>query len=209
MKDNKKSVQEMLNDLHNLPEPLESYKTQGKTVVVVKNIFYYMRRALIGLIVVFIFFSFVFGENLFAELGAGSLMLLIAVVINLFFNNSCSKEEYYDIEFKFFENYLLLYRNKRYYTPKVTRRDFYTYRNISKVEYDDRLGRLDIHGDLEAISYNYNKDGSLPKNPSKCNSVKNTYEILYLIHNEDIQTIINLFKKYTNCKIEYAHEECK
>ena len=188
---------------------LESYKTKGKTVIVVKNAYYYMKKAITGLIIALIVFSFIFGENLFAELGTSALMLLIAVVINLFFNNKTYEECNYDIEFNFFDNYLMIYRNKRYCTPKVTRRDFYTYRNISKVVYDYSLRRLDIHGDLEGISYNYNKDGTLPEKPSKLTNVKNTYEIIYMAYDQDVEDIIKLIKKYTRCEIVYINEEDK
>ena len=188
---------------------LESYKTKGKTVIVVKNAYYYMKKAIAGLIIVLIVFSFIFGENLFAELGTSTLMLLIAVVINLFFNTKTHEKTNYDIEFDFFDNYLMIYRNKKQCTPKVTRRDFFTYRCISKVEYDYRLKRLDIHGNLEGLSYNYNKDGTLPEKPSKITNVKNTYEAIYLVYDEDVDNIINLVKKYINCEIVYIHEEDK
>ena len=197
----------MLNDLHNLPEPLEKYKTQSKTWVSVKNVFYYIKKVITGLIIVLIVFSFIFGENLFAELGISTLMLLIAVVITSFYKSK--KEVYYDVELRFFDDFVVLYRNKIPYTPKVARREYLTYRNISKARYDYKIRRLDIYGTLEGLLYNYKKNGLLPAEPSKRINVSEAYDSIYTVKDEDINNIINLFKKYTNCKIEYAHEEYK
>ena len=51
--------------------------------------------------------------------------------------------------------------------------------------------------------------GTLPEKPSKITNVKNTYEAIYLVYDEDVDNIINLVKKYINCEIVYIHEEDK
>lgn len=71
-------------------------------------------------------------------------------------------------EIRFYDDYLVIYREKRYYSKKVSRMEYFKffYKDIHKVRYATKSHKLVIYGIVEGIFYKYNKDDTLPDEPA-------------------------------------------
>lgn len=71
-------------------------------------------------------------------------------------------------EIWFYEDYLIIYRERLYCSKTLSRRtyDKLFYKDISKCEYRMISGKIIFYGVTESIWYDYNTDGSLPQTPS-------------------------------------------
>ncbi|RDU37315.1 hypothetical protein DRW41_05540 [Neobacillus piezotolerans] len=118
--------------------------------------------------------SLIFQDNLFSELSWSSRILLIALAIGVSFAGG-NKRVASPFEIQFYDYYLIVYRDKYYYSKRVTRKELYKFlfKDITKCQYRRVTKRINIFGDVEAIWYNYNKDGSLPEKPTYHRMVKN------------------------------------
>ena len=113
--------------------------------------------------------SLIFQDNLFSEFSWTTKILLILLVVRFSFYSG--KKEYMPspMELQFYDDYLVLYLPRRYYSNRVTRKEILTmnYNEISKCVYKANSKRIQIYGDGKSIWYNYNKDGSLPEKPTE------------------------------------------
>ena len=73
------------------------------------------------------------------------------------------------MELHFYNDYLVLYLPKRYYSRKVTRKQINTmkYSEISKCVLKNKSNRIQIYGNGNSVWYNYKKDGSIPSKPTE------------------------------------------
>lgn len=73
------------------------------------------------------------------------------------------------MELQFYDDHLVLYLPKRYFSNRVTRKQIGTmkYSDITKCVYKTKSQRIHIYGDGHAVWYNYKKDGTLPVKPTK------------------------------------------
>ena len=71
-------------------------------------------------------------------------------------------------EIQFFDDYLIIYREKKYYSKNVIRKEYdkFFYKDIAKCQFRTETKQINIYGIIEGIRYNYNKDGSLPEKPN-------------------------------------------
>ncbi len=126
-----------------------------------------LKKAVWIIIALIIIGSLIFRENLFAELSLSAQILLITLVLVVIVAGG---EERVPSPFEiwFFDDYFVIYREKRYYDRKVTRKEYnkYYYKDISKVEYRKLTNRIQFEGIIESVWYNYNKDGTLPEKPT-------------------------------------------
>lgn len=150
------------------------------------------------IIAVIILGSFVFGDNLFSELSWTARMILIALAIGISFWRPKSKPVASPLEIRFYSDYLVVFREKRYYSRKVSRKEYnkFFYSDISKIEYDYRIKRLDFIGKIDAMWFNYNKDGSVPQNPSYHRIVDGGICYFY-VNGNDADTILKCLEEYT------------
>ena len=150
------------------------------------------------IIAVIILGSFVFGDNLFSELSWTARMILIALAIGISFWGPKSEPVASPLEIRFYSDYLVVFREKRYYSRKVTRKEYnkFFYSDISKIEYDYRIKRLDFIGKIDAMWFNYNKDGSIPQNPSYHRIVEGGICYFY-VNGNDADTILICLEEYT------------
>ena len=113
--------------------------------------------------------SILFQENLFSELSWTARIMLIVVAVGFGFYDG--KKEYCPspMELQFYDEYLVLYLPKRYYSKRVTRKQINTmkYADISKCAFKAKSNRIHIYGNGTSVWYNYKKDGSLPENPTE------------------------------------------
>lgn len=111
--------------------------------------------------------SIIFQDNLFTELSWTAQVLLIVIGIGILINGGNERVPS-PFEIRFYDDYLVVYRNKHYYSKKVQRREYnkFYYKDIEKIEYRKNTKRIQIEGTIEAIWYDYNKDGTLPEKPN-------------------------------------------
>lgn len=71
-------------------------------------------------------------------------------------------------EIRFYDEYLVVYREKRYYSKSVSRKEYdkFFYKDIKKCQYRTVTKRMNIYGIVEGTWFNYKKDGTLPTNPT-------------------------------------------
>lgn len=112
--------------------------------------------------------SVVFQDNLFAELSWTARCFLIILATGVLFARK--KEDVPSpMELQFFNDYLILYLPKRYYSKSVTRMEInkMMYREITKCVYKIKSERIQIYGNGTSICYNYDASGNLPKVPTQ------------------------------------------
>lgn len=133
----------------------------------VKDTNYKIKMAVLIIIGIIIVGSLIFQDNLFTELGWTARIILISLFIGTLFTGKTEKIKS-PIEIRFYDDYLIVYREKRYYSKKVSRMEYnkFYYKDITKCEYNAKLKRIDIVGKINATWYDYNKDGSIPQNPT-------------------------------------------
>lgn len=134
------------------------------------NIFKRIMKGFVWTIVgIIIIGSLLFEDNIFMGLPLTAKIMLIALVVLFGFYDG--KKEYAPspMELQFYDDHLVFYLPKRYYSKRVIRKQINTlvYSTITSCIYGAESKRIKIFGDGHTVWYNYRKDGSLPKNPSK------------------------------------------
>lgn len=71
-------------------------------------------------------------------------------------------------ELWFYDDYLILYRPKVYYSKNNIRQEWYkyNYKDIKKCEYRTKVKKINLYGVYMGVIRNYKKDGSLNPEPS-------------------------------------------
>lgn len=134
----------------------------------------------VGVLCIFIIIalgSFVFDDNLFFELSWVSRVLLITVAITVFFSMGKNEMVPSPMELRFYDDYMVIYRPKRYYNSRVTRMEYnkLMYNEITKCVYRERSQRMYIYGNVDATWFNYMSDGTIPKEPTYKRIVSGTF----------------------------------
>lgn len=165
-----------------------------------------LKLAVLIIIGIIILGSIVFGENLFKEMTLTSRILLISLFIGICFKGQGSHRVPSPMEVRFYEDYLIIYREKRYYSKKVSRKEFnkFFYKDISRCQYRTLSRRINIYGIMEGTWYDYNKDGSVPDNPTYNRVISNGLCYFYTIFANESDIISNI-EKY--CKIQIIRED--
>lgn len=141
---------------------LKFNETVRKTV---KDTNYKIKIAVIIIIAVIILGSIIFQDNLFSELSGTAKILLISLAIGVMFTGKTEKIKS-PIEIRFYDDHLIVYREKRYYSKKVSRKEYnnFFYKDITSCEYNLNVKRIDMVGKVDSTWYDYNKDGTAPQN---------------------------------------------
>ena len=96
---------------------------------------------------------------------------IFLIILAIGFGFYGGKKEYMPspMELQFFDDYLVLYLPKRYYSNKVTRKqiNMMKYSEISKCVFKIQSKRIQIYGNRKSEWYNYKKDGTLPSKPTE------------------------------------------
>lgn len=151
-----------------------------------------IKNAVIVIVAILIIGSFIFQDNLFSELSWTARILLICLAIGVMFTG---KKEEIDTpaELRFYNDYLVLFRPKKYYSKKVIRQEYFifNYNEITKVKFlsNSHSKRIHIYGNTHAIWYNFNSDGSLPATPTYDKSINDTLAYFTTFKNTDIDFI--------------------
>lgn len=128
---------------------------------------YILKKILWIIVAVLAVGSLVSGENLFSLLSLSTKCILIILVV-VVIRNGGSEQHPSPFELRFYDDYLILYREKSYYNRKISKMEYNKvfYAGIRECEFNETTKRVTIHGVVEGIWYNYKKDGTLPKEPS-------------------------------------------
>lgn len=108
------------------------------------------------------------------------------------------------IEMWFYDQYLVVYREKRYYDSKVLRKEYnkFFYSDISRIDYSSRLKRLNIVGKVDAAWFNYNKDGTVPNVPTYHKTVDGGICYFY-VYGNDSDNIISQLEKFSGKQVSF------
>ena len=118
---------------------------------------------IVGIIVVA---SILFQENIFMEMSVTPRFLLIGLVIWSFTGNN-SKWEPSEFEIRFYDEYLEIYREKRYTINNLYRKccDTIYYKDIKKCHFRKKTSQIIFFGYMKTCRYNYRTDGTLESTP--------------------------------------------
>lgn len=149
------------------------------------------RIAIWAIVSIIILLSFIVNENFFTEVLPPELTLIL---VPLYFWSVFTVDHIRvpsPFEIWFYDDYLIVYREKRYYNKKVSRKEYnkFFYNDISKVEYRTLSNRIQIYGTVEAIWYDYNKDGTLPEQPTYHRKVHDTFVYFYTTESSEVDFV--------------------
>lgn len=137
-------------------------KTQKKGLIILKT-------GVWLIVAVIVTGSFLFQDNLFSELSWTARILLIILAFGVSFLGR--KREYAPspMELQFFEDYLVLFLPKRYYSKRVTRMEInqMKYSEITKCVFKTRSQRIHLYGNGTSTWYNFKPDGTIPQTPTQ------------------------------------------
>ena len=115
---------------------------KGKRIAfdILKKLFLFV---IIGLIVC----SVIFGENMFAEMGFSGIVAIVFVA-GVLIKNGGHEDVPSPIELQFYDEYLIVYRPKRYLNKHETRKEFaqFYYKDITECEYAEKSKMIRIFG---------------------------------------------------------------
>lgn len=113
--------------------------------------------------------SLIFQDNLFSELSWTARVLLIVLALGVTFLGG--KKEYAPspMELQFFDDHLILYLPKRYYSKRVTRMEInqMKYSEITKCVFKTKSQRIHFYGNGTSTWYNYKADGTISQTPTQ------------------------------------------
>lgn len=154
-------------NMENNENPNYVLKFNETVLKTVKDINYKIKKAVMIIVGIIILASIIFQNNFFSDLNWITKIMLLSLVLGVMFTGKNEKIKS-PIEIKFYDDYLLVYREKRYYTDRVSRKEYnkFLYKDITECDYNNNTKRFDIIGKIEAIWYDYNKNGTIPNNPT-------------------------------------------
>lgn len=169
---------------------------------IVKDTNYKIKMAVLIIIGIIIIGSLIFQDNLFTELGWTSRIILISLFIGTLFTGKTEKIKS-PIEIRFYDDHLIVYREKRFYSNKVSRMEFnkFYYKDITKCDFSKNTKRLNIVGKIEAIWYDYNKDNSVPSNPTYHRNVDGGICYFYTDLEENLD-IVKEIEEHSTIKVK-------
>lgn len=146
--------------------------------------------------------SIIFRENLFMELNWSARILLLVLIAQTFLFRQKTSRQPSPIEIRFYEDYLVVYREKRYYDRKISRKEYnkFYYKDISKCQYRTGIKSITIYGAIEGIWYEYNKDGTLPEEPTYHRTTQEGMCYFYTTFANDID-IVSEIESHSTIKV--------
>lgn len=126
-----------------------------------------LRRAVLVILGIIVVGSLLLGDNLLGELSWPTRLLLLSLCIGVFATNRLEKAPS-AFELRFYDDYLIFFRDKHYYNRRVIRREFnkFFYKDIHRIHYRQNTKRMTIYGVVEAVWYDWSKDDTLPTEPT-------------------------------------------
>lgn len=126
----------------------------------------WMKKAVLVIAGIIVVASILFGENIFMEMSVTPRILLIGLVIWSFTGKE-SKWIPSEFEIRFYDEYLEVYREKRYTTKALYRKccDTIYYKDVKKCHFRKKTSQIIFFGYMRCLRYNYTSDGSVENTP--------------------------------------------
>ena len=128
----------------------------------------FIKKAVWIVVGIIVIGSLIFQDNLFGKITWSTRILLIALAIGSLFLGGGSVRVPSPFEIWFYDDYLVIYREKFYMDRKTSRKmyDKFNYKEIHKCQYRTVCNKINFYGIVEGIWYDYKKDGSLSESPT-------------------------------------------
>ncbi len=164
-----------------------------------------IRTAVIVILILLLLASVLFQENILHELNWIARMMLLFLVVKYFIFWNKKIDVPSPMELCFFGEYLLLYRPKRYYSKRVTRKEYIkmNYNEIEKIKYKKNERQFQIYGTVIAKFYRYLSENETEQRPSYDKTVEGT--LCYFstrCTDDDDNFIMYILEKYSRCKVD-------
>lgn len=169
-------------------------KVENKTKDIIK---YLLGFATILIILVIIIFGFrVLREFSF------SIFICYCIAIGYLIKNGGYERIPSPCELWFYENYLVQYCPKRYYSKNNIRKEYYkfNYKDIKRCLYRSVVNKFDIFGIVEATFYKYDKDGNVDSVP-KHHITADSISVFYTVFEPNIDFIKEI-EEHSPIKVE-------
>ena len=133
-----------------------------------------LKGGLVFLVALVALNAIVLGENLLGGMGLSSIVLLIFVFVTMMSQRGKSVDVPSPVELRFYDDYVVLYRERRSYGKNDIRREYnkMNYAEISECKYRKNMDRVNFFGNLQVEWYRYEKDGTLPDKPFSKKTIK-------------------------------------
>jgi len=131
------------------------------------NILAKMKPVILAIVLVLIAGSIIFKDNLLSEMNWTARVLLGVLFVRTIIEKR-TEETPSPIELQFFSDRLVVFREKRYISKKVQRKEWYTilYNDVSRCILRSNSEKLCIYCNYDAVCFTYRPDGSLSEKPS-------------------------------------------
>lgn len=162
----------------------------------------FFRKVVMAIAAILIIGSLVFKENLLKELSWPARILLIILLIKVASPSRLRLAS--PIEIRFYSDYLLVYRENYYYAENLSRMEYnkFYYIDIVKCIYNTETHQIFIYGTEEAKWYDYNKDGSLPYQPTFYRIIENAAFSFHVGFSPEID-YKGIIERYSPIKVFY------
>lgn len=154
-----------------MSEPNYVIKTNEAVLMPTKQSsgFTFLKMGVWIVVAVIVFGSLLFQDNLFLELSWTTRVLLIVLALGVTFLGGKTEYAPSPMELQFFDDHLVLYLPKRYYSKRVTRMEInqMKYSEITKCVYKAKSQRIHLYGNGTSTWYNYKADGTIPQTPTQ------------------------------------------
>lgn len=165
------------------------------------KVLYLVKKILWVIIFVVLVMSIIYKENFFKNFSWSTNILLVVSIISVTVAGGGDIRVPSQIEIIFYKEYFIVYREKRYYSRKVERKEInkFFYNDIKSIEYRIPTQKIEIYGKGDFKWFNYMKDGTLPEKPSYD---KNIDGLCFFYKNPESTTDYKaLFEKYSPIEV--------
>ena len=148
-----------------------------------------LKKVIIAIIILIILGSLIFRENLFFEISWTARIILIVLAV-MYIPKGGKVFQPFPMEIRFYDEYCEFYFSKIYYNKKLQCQEIQTmkYDNL-RLKYVEKYARLEIRGDGNRVTYNYDKNMNLPTKPSSNRDFKNGCFLVHIQVFEEIDIV--------------------
>lgn len=159
-----------------------------------RTVFRILVWAVIGILILG---SIIFQESMLGNLSVTTRILLIMVAIGMLFWKKKYRTVATPIELVFFDDCMILFGNKRYYSKKLSRKEYnkFFYNGLKEIYLDCRTRKLVFIGKLDATWFDY-INGVVSSVPTYHRLLDEGISWFY-IHGNDENEIISCIEQYT------------
>lgn len=178
-----------------MEQPIYVLKTNATVKIPVSGSkIYSIIRIVVWVIVGLLFLSsVVFQTNMLNEMSLSVKVILFSLLVVSLIGPKKNPTPN-PLEIWFYKDYLVVYKERMYYSGNTWRREFFKfqYEGIEEINYNHTTRRLNIYGDVDATFFEYNKDGTLPQYPNYKKFTKGGIAYFYVFGNDEFEIMKTL-----------------